>query len=139
MENLLFCVLHVCVSVYVSVHMWVCCTSYMWLSICVGGCAHLNVHMWRPEVDFIYFTLCSLLTFLRQSLSLNLELFISARLPGQEALSLFLYSQRWTYSHVPSYLDFSCLGRESGSHAYVNISPTESYTIPMAYSLTNGG
>lgn len=126
----------VCICAYVCVLYSIYVIEHMYMRVCPFECAYV-----RPEVDFIYFILCSLLNFLRQNLSVNLKLCISARLPGQESLRICrsLYSQRRAYSHVPAYLEFSRLGQESGSHACVNISPTESYSIPMANSLTNGG
>lgn len=60
-----------CVCV-VCVHVDVC--------MCVGGCAHPCIHVWRTEVDvscFLNHSLpCFVVVLLRQSLSLSLNTFI---------------------------------------------------------------
>lgn len=75
--------------------------------LCVGGCVHACVHIWRQNVSVVCLhLLCSTLFFLRQGLSLNLDLIILARSAGhsnfkdQLVSPSKLWSYRWAQPHL---------------------------------------
>lgn len=79
------------ISICVCVHMHACMGSCMHTcSVCMSVylcsrsmCTYLCMHTWRPEVDFGCLPQLLSSYFLRLSLSLDLELIVSAKLSGQ--------------------------------------------------------
>lgn len=61
--------------------------------MCAGACTHVCILVWRPEVDIRV----SFSVMLRQGISLNLGLSVSASLASQHAPGIFISAS----PHVP--------------------------------------